>query len=87
VPARMTATTIGFVNTATVGAGALLQPLVGLVLDASWDGTVDAGVRIYDISGYQLAFLSLPACGLLALMTAALVKESMGTNSDDGEEN
>jgi MFS family permease len=87
VPARMTATTTGFVNTATVGAGALLQPLVGVVLDASWDGTVDAGVRIYDISSYQLAFLSLPACGLLALMTAALVKESMGTNTDDGEEN
>ena len=37
-PAALSGTAIGFVNGMVTGAGALFQPLVGLLLDLAWTG-------------------------------------------------
>lgn len=49
--------------TATVNLGiflgmAILQPLVGYILDLGWDGMIIDGARIYPLSAYRLGFLS-----------------------------
>lgn len=66
----------GFVNAFTVGSGALLQPIIGLVLDWQWDGAMAEGVRVYTVEAYNVAFLSLIASGVLGLVCAAMVPET-----------
>ena len=60
---------LGLVNAAVVGSGALLQPLVGLLLDLQWDGALVSGARIYTREAYALAFAVILA-GALAWLTA-----------------
>lgn len=70
-----TGATYGFVNTATVGSGALFQPLLGVLLDAAWDGTMAGGVRVYGLEAYRLAFALLPAMSVVGLLATLAVRE------------
>ena len=56
--------------------GAILQPVIGLMLDHRWAGMTKGGQRVYDTSDYQFALLLLPAFVLGALLVSFLVKET-----------
>jgi MFS family permease len=75
-PVRLSATGIGFVNGMVTGAGALFQPLVGLLLDLAWDGQTSAGARVYDLAAYHLALSSLVLVGLIGLLCLRAVRET-----------
>ena len=75
-PPRLSATGIGFVNGMVTGAGALFQPLMGLLLDLAWSGQTAAGARVYDLAAYHLAFSSLIVCGLVGLLCLTAVRET-----------
>jgi hypothetical protein len=75
-PLRIGATVSGFVNTAMVGGGALMQPLVGLLLDAAWDGQIVDGARVYSLEAYRDALLALPVSTALGLMIALAIAET-----------
>ncbi len=75
-PSEISGATIGFVNMANVGAGALLQPLVGLLLDLNWDGAAIDGARVYSGEAYAVAFIVLPCCAAGALLAAVRVPET-----------
>ena len=74
--AQLSGTGIGFVNGMVTGAGALLQPLCGWLLDLVWTGKSLAGVRIYEPDQYRLALSALIACGVLGLLCLFAVKET-----------
>jgi MFS family permease len=74
--AALSGTAIGFVNAMVTGAGALFQPLVGLLLDLAWAGETSLGARIYAPEGYRLAFASLIACCLCGLLCLLVVRET-----------
>jgi MFS family permease len=75
-PPGLSGTAIGFVNGMVTGAGALFQPLVGFLLDLAWGGQTSLGARIYDTGAYQLAFLSLIACGIGGFFCLLAVRET-----------
>jgi MFS family permease len=75
-PKGLSGTAIGFVNSMVTGAGALFQPLVGLLLDLAWAGGFVQGVRVYDGAAYRLALASLLACGLGGLLCLWPVRET-----------
>ncbi|WP_337659816.1 MFS transporter [Anderseniella sp. Alg231-50] len=56
---RLHGSVSGLVNAATVGAGAILQPIIGWMLDLRWDGTMLEGARIYQTADYRFAFICL----------------------------
>ena len=58
------------------GAGALFQPLVGLLLDLAWTGQTSLGARVYDTGAYRLALASLIACCLGGLLCLLAVRET-----------
>ncbi len=65
--------TLGVVNTLNMLGGALLQHLIGYLLDLQWKGLVDPqGVRLYDTEQFVVALSLLwavvAACCLLSLM-------------------
>jgi MFS family permease len=63
------------VNTFVVGSGALLQPLIGWLLDRSWTGTLADGARIYDGAAYGAALATLPPLFVIALLACAATRE------------
>ncbi|AWD32843.1 Putative MFS transporter [Candidatus Fokinia solitaria] len=44
--------TLGFINTMTMLGGAILQPVIGLVLDLLWRGKMEHGIREYGAYEY-----------------------------------
>ena len=66
----------GLVNCFTVGSGALLQPVIGIILDLHWDGTMADGVRIYAAETYRVAFWTLIASGLFGVLCALFTQET-----------
>lgn len=75
-PDRLSSSTYGFINTAVIGSGALFQPLLGLLLNLNWDGTLAAGTRVYDAAAYRLAFAVLPAGCMVGTLAALLARDS-----------
>lgn len=70
---------------ATVNAGsflgvAVIQPLFGRILDARWENTLNAGVRVYTSAAYQQAFYWMLVMGMVALLAAFFLKETHGKN-------
>jgi hypothetical protein len=70
--------TVGIINGFVVGSGAVLQPLLGWLLDLAWDGTMADGARVYTAAAYESAFLVLPVIGLFGLLIALIVRETYG---------
>ncbi len=75
-PDGLSSSTYGFINTAVIGSGALFQPLLGLLLDINWDGSLVAGTRVYGEAAYRLAFAVLPAGCMVGSLAALIGRES-----------
>ncbi len=66
----------GVVNTGTFLGAAILQPLVGGIMDYGWDGRLVDGVRLYSTANYQYGFAAMSAFVLMAFVVATLVRET-----------
>lgn len=74
--AQHSATAMGLLNMFVVGSGAVMQPLIGYLLDLNWDGQIVDGARIYSSSAYTTAFTVLFVSNLLALMCVLWLRET-----------
>lgn len=77
-PKSVAGISMSFANMASVLIGAAFQPLIGWFLDLQWDGVMQNGVPYYSANDFLYAMLLLPACFLLSLIAALLLKESYG---------
>jgi MFS family permease len=75
-PQRAAGTAIGIVNCMVTGAGALYQPLLGILLDLAWTGGMAGGVRIYTSAAYSTAFSALVAGAGLGVLCILLMRET-----------
>jgi len=75
-PPQFSGTAIGMVNALVTGAGALFQPMIGWLLDLSWDGLLVDGARVYAIGAYNLAFGVLVAGCIVGILCAIVMRES-----------
>jgi len=83
-PHYVSGTTMGFTNMMSVLIGALLQPVVGVLLDWHHQGLIDPSVPIYSASDYQVACSLLPLCPLLALSALSGLKETYCRSVETG---
>ena len=74
-PPQFSGTAIGMVNALVTGAGALFQPMIGWLLDLSWDGLMVDGARVYAIGAYNLAFGVLVVGCIVGILCAAATRE------------
>lgn len=72
----LAATAIGFMNGFDALLGAISDPLTGLFLDSMWDGKTIEGARVFSVSAYKMAFLSLPIYLILSLLALFKIKET-----------
>ena len=66
----------GIINAMTVASGAILQPVIGLLLDWQWDGAMVDGARAYSTQDYRVAFISLVAWSFLAVLAVLPLRET-----------
>ena len=76
VPPHMGGLTTGFINTLVMIGGVLFQPLVGFILDFMWDGKIEGGIPVYNLSDYKAALILIPACMLCAILTLLFIPET-----------
>ncbi len=69
-------TSLGLMNMCIVGSGAVMQPLIGWLLDLGWDGHLLDGARVYSTDGYTGAFVSLLVTNLAALVAGLFLRET-----------
>lgn len=55
-PVTLSGTSTGIANMGNMLGGMIMQPVIGKILDAAWAGTLEKGVRVYDLSAYQSGF-------------------------------
>ena len=72
----LAATAIGFMNAFDALLGALTDPLTGKFLDLTWDGTMVDGARVFSVTAYKAAFITLPACLLISIVSLFKIKET-----------
>ncbi|MEM7292798.1 MAG: MFS transporter [Pseudomonadota bacterium] len=73
---RFSSTSLGLMNMCIVGSGAVMQPLIGVLLDLQWDGTMIEGVRSYSTSAYTFALTSFLVVQVMAVVGALIVRET-----------
>lgn len=76
VPSKLAGTAAGVCNMGVMVGPMLLQPAVGWVLDSRWQGTTEAGARIYEFAAYKAGFSLMLAWALVALICLALSRET-----------
>ena len=72
----LSGTAIGFLNAVITGAGALFQPLVGVLLDTAWTGEIAGGARVYQAADYRFALSCLIACCIGGFLCLLAVRET-----------
>lgn len=70
------ATALGFVNMGVVSSGAVMQPVIGALLDLNWSGELLDGARVYSAEVYATAFYSLVTVLLVAALSLLFIEES-----------
>ena len=75
-------TSLGLMNMCIVGSGAVMQPLIGWLLDLNWDGRLVDGARVYSEAAYATAFTSLLAVNGAALLGSLVLRETNCRQTD-----
>ncbi|MFT4650314.1 MAG: MFS family permease [Polaribacter sp.] len=71
-------TALGLMNMFIVGAGAVVQPLIGWLLDKNWNGSLVEGGRVYSEQAFTTAFISLLVLTSLAFIGTFFLQETYG---------
>jgi predicted MFS family arabinose efflux permease len=61
-------------------AGALLQPLVGWVMDLGWQGEMMNGARFYDVAAWRNGVLVVTLCALMGAVASWWIRETRCRN-------
>jgi len=75
-PIILVATVLGIMNTFDSVCEALYEPLVGAVLDWTWDGQITQGIHQFSLQGYHIALMLLPGSLILAFITLFFIQET-----------
>jgi len=73
---EFSSTSLGFMNMCIVGSGAVMQPLIGWLLDLNWAGEIVDGARIYSPGSYTIALSSLLVVAGIAFAGTLLLRET-----------
>ncbi len=79
IASKISGTAMAYTNALVMLSGVVLQPLVGMILDLSWDGGSlnDRGARIYSVENYQHAIIVIPVTLLLAFILLYITRDKI----------
>jgi MFS family permease len=74
-PKELTGTSMGIAAVIIMGLPMAIQPLTGIILDASWDGALINGAPLYSKEAFSTAFSLFPILFLVAFACTFFIKE------------
>ncbi|MBQ9441332.1 MAG: MFS transporter [Alphaproteobacteria bacterium] len=79
----LSGTTLALTNCIVMLIGSIFQPLLGVLLDASWGGLFNSdGSRLYDITCYNKAMLVIPLGSIISYVFSIFLKETINQNNE-----
>lgn len=84
-PANAGSTCIGFTNTLAMITAPILQPVIGLILDAAAKQHGGTEMGVYQLSDYKLALTVIPVMLCIAAVIAYFIPEKDETTDTSGE--
>lgn len=75
-PRHLVATAAAFTNFLTMLGGFAAQPLIGVILDATWSGQMLNEIRFYSVASYQLSLTILPLALFIGFILAFWLQET-----------
>ena len=76
-PRKYSATSVGFTNALCMASGFIFQPLLGKLIDYSWDGNFSAdGAPLYALKDYQFALSAVLFAFLLGRVIVFFIQET-----------
>lgn len=76
LPSNVSGTALGLSNTGIFLSAAILQIIMGQVLDLGWQGALFEGARIYPLQAYQTGFMLVGIVVLIGVVGALFLKET-----------
>ena len=76
VPSDVSGTSMSFANMASVIIGALLQPVIGALLERNWGHVIKNNISVYTTANFHHALITLPLCIVVSLVAWCFLKES-----------
>lgn len=77
MPVWVSGISLAFTNMVVMLSGVIFQPIVGKLLDLSWNnGPMKEGIPDYSLNDWRFALATLPLCLLLALFITFFIKET-----------
>lgn len=76
---------IALVNTGAFLGAALLQPLLGRIMDSTWSGAMANGVRVYGVADYRAGFGPMLGGAALAVLASLFFHETRCRNLTAGD--
>ncbi|PKO94637.1 MAG: MFS transporter [Betaproteobacteria bacterium HGW-Betaproteobacteria-10] len=79
-PPLLSGTSTSVANMGGFLAGALLQPLVGWVMDLGWKGEILSGARFYDVDTWRHGVLVVTICAMMGAAASWWIRETRCRN-------
>lgn len=79
-PPGIAGLTTGTINTGGFLGAAILEPLLGYILDLNWQGQMVGGMKIYPVEAFQSAFSVSLGVMVLAFVASLFITETGGRN-------
>jgi MFS family permease len=74
-PIGLAATVVALINTGDALFGSFTEPLIGRMLDVSWDGAVVDGIHVFSLHSYHVALVLLPVYLSISLLCLVGLKK------------
>jgi MFS family permease len=74
-PKSIGATVTGFINMMSMVSGIILMPLIGFLIKCVWNGQMQNGVAVYQLSDYVYGLTSVIAFSIFGSIIAFFVKD------------
>lgn len=81
-PKELTGTSMGIAALIIMGMAAVIQPLSGKILDATWNRAMLDGSPLYSLGNFMTAFSIFPIGFILALVALSQIREKTQTQED-----
>ena len=75
-PSQLAGLSVGLINAVLMLSGALHNPIVGFLIQSSWDGQYQGNQPLYTLGNYQTGCLAIYALFVLAFVLSFCLKES-----------
>jgi MFS family permease len=74
-PGSISATVSGFINMMSMLSGVILMPLIGYIINLSWDGTTENGVNVYSVIDYKYGLTTVLLFLIAGIITSLMIKD------------